>query len=39
MSRVSITMAGRPWAVRLAIWVAANDCRDRFVSVDLLAAP
>ncbi|UYW26247.1 hypothetical protein OKC48_23750 [Methylorubrum extorquens] len=37
MSRVSITVAGRAYAVRLALWVAANDCHYRFVSVDLLA--
>lgn len=37
MSRVSITIAGRPWSVRYAIWAAANDAAARFVSVDLLA--
>jgi len=37
VSRVSITVAGRVYAVRLAIWVAANDAAARFVSVDLLA--
>lgn len=39
MTRVTVILAGRPWAVRLAIWVAANDGGHRFVSVDLLAAP
>lgn len=37
MSGISITTAGRPWAVRYLIWVAANDGGHRFVSVDLLA--
>jgi hypothetical protein len=39
VTRTVITIAGRPWAVRLAIWAAANDGGRRFVSVDLLATP
>lgn len=37
MSRTTITIAGRVYAVRFVIWVAANDAAARFVSVDLLA--
>lgn len=37
MSRVSITVAGRPWAIRFAIWAVANDGGRIVVSVDLLA--
>lgn len=39
MRRVTVILAGRPWAVRYLIWVAANDGGRRFVSVDLLATP
>ena len=36
MTRTTITLAGRVYAVRFAIWVAANDS-GRPMSVDLLA--
>ncbi|WP_279605424.1 hypothetical protein [Methylobacterium sp. E-016] len=39
MRLTTITVAGRPWAPRYEIWVAANDARVRFLSVDLHAAP
>ena len=39
MTRNSITIAGRPWAVRFAMWSVANDGGKIIISVDLLATP
>lgn len=37
MSRATITIAGRVYAVRFAMWAVANDGGRIVVSVDLLA--
>ncbi len=39
MSGISITTAGRPWAVRYLLWPVANDGGRLVIPVDLLAAP
>lgn len=37
MSRISVVIAGRPRAVRFAMWAVANDGGRPVISVDLLA--
>lgn len=37
MSRVTVTIAGRPWALRYLLWLVANDGGRPVISVDLLA--
>lgn len=39
MSRVSITIAGRPWATRTGMRMVANDGLRIVISVTYLAAP
>ncbi len=39
MTRTTITLAGRVYAVRFAMWSVANDGGKIIISVDLLATP